>query len=223
MRYCVGRCLHPTWLNYKWCKLWCSPFPQGDPNVPAGQLTLDVDLSRPVVLPDLEHQRSIEELSRLVMSVHEEVQRDAQRQDQGSPPTSQAAADETSGVGTGAEGMEAASGTYSESYQPGPSSSSHPSDAQPFILPLGVMARNEVYPRTCKKWWVTSAKCNYIQHQKRKTPVFSYLLSLSFIQEYAITVLTVVLHSDWVTTAATDHIIAAFAVIAVCFNSPVVL
>uniref|UniRef100_A0A673C1Z2 F-box domain-containing protein n=1 Tax=Sphaeramia orbicularis TaxID=375764 RepID=A0A673C1Z2_9TELE len=93
----------------------------GDPNVPAGQLTLDVDLSRPVVLPDLEQQRNIEELSRLVLGVHEEVQRELEQQ---------------------AKGTSAA---------PGPSSSSNPPEAQPFVLPLGVMARNEVYPRTCRK------------------------------------------------------------------------
>uniref|UniRef100_A0A668AD32 F-box protein 31 n=1 Tax=Myripristis murdjan TaxID=586833 RepID=A0A668AD32_9TELE len=100
----------------------------GDPNVPAGQLTLDVDLSRPVVLPDLESQRSIEELSRLVLGVHEEVQREAQQQAKESSTTPEGAA----------EG-------------PGPSCSTSPPEAQPFILPLGVMARNEVYPRTCRK------------------------------------------------------------------------
>uniref|UniRef100_A0A665VP87 F-box domain-containing protein n=1 Tax=Echeneis naucrates TaxID=173247 RepID=A0A665VP87_ECHNA len=88
----------------------------GDPNVPAGQLTLDVDLSRPVVLPDLEQQRKIEELSRLVLGVHKEVQREVEQQANGRPTTVNAAA-----------------------------------EAQPFVLPLGVMARNEVYPRTCRK------------------------------------------------------------------------
>uniref|UniRef100_A0A4W5KCR2 F-box protein 31 n=1 Tax=Hucho hucho TaxID=62062 RepID=A0A4W5KCR2_9TELE len=99
----------------------------GDPNVPAGQLTLDVDLNRPVRLPDLEHQRSVEELSRLVLGVHEEAQQEAQSPD------------------VAPQGV--------ASPQPGPSSSSSssaPSEAQAFVLPLGVMARNEVYPRTCK-------------------------------------------------------------------------
>lgn len=129
----------------------------GDPNVPAGQLTLDVDLNRPVHLPDLEHQRSVEELSRLVLGVHEEAQQEAQSPDvapQGVAagdgalaPQGAAAAD-----GGGAEGLELAMEAQSESPQPGPSSSSSSasSEAQPFVLPLGVMARNEVYPRTCK-------------------------------------------------------------------------
>ncbi|XP_041746625.1 F-box only protein 31 isoform X2 [Coregonus clupeaformis] len=120
----------------------------GDPNVPAGQLTLDVDLNRPVCLPNLEHQRSVEELSRLVLGVHEEAQREAQSPDVA--PQGAASKGAVAG-GTGAEGLESAMEAQSESPQPGPcSSSSAPSEAQPFVLPLGVMARNEVYPRTCK-------------------------------------------------------------------------
>uniref|UniRef100_A0A668AY88 F-box protein 31 n=1 Tax=Myripristis murdjan TaxID=586833 RepID=A0A668AY88_9TELE len=123
----------------------------GDPNVPAGQLTLDVDLSRPVVLPDLESQRSIEELSRLVLGVHEEVQREAQQQAKESSTTPEGAAEGACGDASGAEGVDTGSGACSESCQPGPSCSTSPPEAQPFILPLGVMARNEVYPRTCRK------------------------------------------------------------------------
>ncbi|KAK7891741.1 hypothetical protein WMY93_023704 [Mugilogobius chulae] len=105
----------------------------GDPNVPAGQLTLDVDLNRPVVLPDLERQRNIEELSRLVLGVHAEVEREIEQQAKGA--------------------SSAASGSTEEgaNSQPGPSSSSNPPELLPFVLPLGVMARNEVYPRTCRK------------------------------------------------------------------------
>ncbi|XP_026883539.2 F-box only protein 31 isoform X2 [Electrophorus electricus] len=114
----------------------------GDPNVPAGQLTLDVDLSRPVRLPDLEHQRNIEELSRLVMSVHEEVQRAAPGPD--APP---AGADE---VSSGAEGSDVSPVAEAEDARGGATTSGPPLEPQPFILPLGVMARNEVYPRTCK-------------------------------------------------------------------------
>lgn len=109
----------------------------GDPNVPAGQLTLDIDLSRPVQLPDLEHQRKIEELSRLVMGVHEEIQRGASGT---IAPT----------VGTsGAEGPDAASGSEAEDAGSVDAASSQ-AEPQPFVLPLGVMARNEVYPRSCK-------------------------------------------------------------------------
>eukprot|EP00064_Thunnus_orientalis_P001208 superscaffoldBa00000081_g1210 len=123
----------------------------GDPNVPAGQLTLDVDLSRPLVLPDLEHQRNIEELSRLVLGVHEEVQREAEQQAKDSSTTVTGTAEGACDGASGAEGTEADQGACSDSCQPGPSSSTHPPEAQPFTLPLGVMARNEVYPRTCRK------------------------------------------------------------------------
>ncbi|XP_029008608.1 F-box only protein 31 isoform X2 [Betta splendens] len=116
----------------------------GDPNVPAGQLTLDVDLRRPVVLPDLEQQRKIEELSRLVMGVHEEVQREAEEQAKGS-----SAAEDTRSGPCEAEGTEADHGACSDGSQPG--TSTNPPEGQPFVLPLGVMARNEVYPRTCSK------------------------------------------------------------------------
>lgn len=90
-------------------------------------------------LPDLEHQRNIEELSRLVMGVHEEIQRGA--------PGLVAPTEGTSG----AEGSDVASGSEAEDAgSAGASSSQH--EPQPFVLPLGVMARNEVYPRSCKIW-----------------------------------------------------------------------
>ncbi|XP_053541971.1 F-box only protein 31 isoform X2 [Ictalurus punctatus] len=109
----------------------------GDPNVPAGQLTLDIDLSRPVQLPDLEHQQNIEELSRLVIGVHEEIQRGATGT---VAPT----------VGTsGAEGSDADPGSGAEDACSA-GASSRQDEPQPFVLPLGVMARNEVYPRSCK-------------------------------------------------------------------------
>ncbi|XP_039988830.1 F-box only protein 31 isoform X4 [Xiphias gladius] len=123
----------------------------GDPNVPAGQLTLDVDLSRPVVLPDLEHQRKIEELSRVVLGIHEEVKREVEQQAKGTSATVNGAAEGACGGASGVEGAEVDHGACSDSCQPGPSSSTNPPEAQPFVLPLGVMARNEVYPRTCRK------------------------------------------------------------------------
>ncbi|XP_062857635.1 F-box only protein 31 isoform X2 [Trichomycterus rosablanca] len=111
----------------------------GDPNVPAGQLTLDIDLRSPVQLPDLESQRKIEELSRLVMGVHEELQRGAQGTDAASTGAS------------AAEGFDGApaSGAEDDDGEKAACSSTR-AEPQPFILPLGVMARNEVYPRTCK-------------------------------------------------------------------------
>ncbi|XP_061628804.1 F-box only protein 31 [Phyllopteryx taeniolatus] len=120
----------------------------GDPNVPAGQLTLDIDLSQPLVLPDLEHQRNIEELSRLVLGVHEQVQRQVR---EGTPATVRAPAEGDCGDAAAADAAEADHGDISDDCQPGPTVDPSPSESQPFVLPLGVMARNEVYPRTCRK------------------------------------------------------------------------
>ncbi|XP_054632117.1 F-box only protein 31 isoform X1 [Dunckerocampus dactyliophorus] len=120
----------------------------GDPNVPAGQLTLDIDLSQPLILPDLEHQCNIEELSRLVLGVHERVQREA-RED--APTPVRVPAEGACGDAGAAEALLANHGVDSDGCQAGPSGGTSPPESQPFILPLGVMARNEVYPRTCRK------------------------------------------------------------------------
>ncbi|XP_051547709.1 F-box only protein 31-like isoform X2 [Myxocyprinus asiaticus] len=115
----------------------------GDPNVPAGQLTVEIDLNRPVHLPDLEQQRNMEELSRLVLGEHEEAHRGSQARDAPSEGSE-------AGPSQGAEGSDVAPPTGAEGVEPGAGACSAPSEVQPFVLPLGVMARNEVYPRTCK-------------------------------------------------------------------------
>ncbi|XP_031615048.1 F-box only protein 31 isoform X1 [Oreochromis aureus] len=122
----------------------------GDPNVPAGQLTLDVNLCRPVVLPDLEQQCNIEELSRLVMGVHEEVQREQEQKENGTSATVRCAAEGACGGSNTAEEMESDHGACSDSCDSSHSSRTNP-ETQPFVLPMGVMARNEEYPRTCRK------------------------------------------------------------------------
>lgn len=111
----------------------------GDPNVPAGQLTLEIDLSRPVQLPDLEHQRNIEELSRLVLGIHEKIRGQSQANEASSSGGSEAKCSEA-----------AHSSEADDEKAEGAVSSSPRNEAQPFILPLGVMARNESYPRTCR-------------------------------------------------------------------------
>lgn len=148
-KYC--QCDHLTKPNtsFYFCLLV-----QGDPNVPAGQLTLDIDLRRPIVLPDLEQQESIEELSRLVLGVHVEAQREAEEQAKSSLAT---AGDGADGACAGSSAAEEAAppeaGACSDGCEAGPSSTSTlPAEAQPFVLPMGVTARNEVYPRTCTKW-----------------------------------------------------------------------
>ncbi|XP_067293229.1 F-box only protein 31 isoform X2 [Pseudorasbora parva] len=115
----------------------------GDPNVPAGQLTLEIDLNRPVRLPDLERQRSMDEVSRLVRGVHEEAQSGSQGRDAPSEAAEVAPPQET-------EGLDSAAPAGAEGVEPGAAACSDEPEPQPFVLPLGVMARNEVYPRTCK-------------------------------------------------------------------------
>lgn len=126
---------------------------QGDPNVPAGQLTLDIDLRRPIILPDLEQQQNVEELSRLVLGVHVEVQREAEEWAKSRLGTAGDGADGAC-AGSSADGEAAPeAGACSDECEAGPSgTSSLPAEAQPFVLPIGVTARNEVYPRTCRKW-----------------------------------------------------------------------
>lgn len=122
----------------------------GDPNVPAGQLTLDVNLRQPVVLPELEQQRNIEELSRLVMGIHEEVQKEQEQQENSTSAMVRCAAEGACGGSSTAEEMESDHGACSDSCNSGHNNSTNP-ETQAFVLPLGVMARNEDYPRICRK------------------------------------------------------------------------
>ena len=119
-----------------------------------------------MVLPDLERQRSIEELSRLVLGLHAEVQREAPAPAPvagpggegpvevavGDGPVGVAGGGSPAGVLAGESSSSEASGGAEASGARRGSSAPGPPESQPFILPLGVMARNEVYPRTCKKW-----------------------------------------------------------------------
>ncbi|KAM8947578.1 F-box only protein 31 isoform 2-T2 [Pelodytes ibericus] len=108
----------------------------GDPNVPAGQQTLEVDLTRPVQLPDVEHLRNFDEISRLILDVQARIQREQRL--------------------TGSEeqdGREAGEGRAEPCPPPMPINVEQQQPApgrQSFVLPVGVMARNEEYPRSCK-------------------------------------------------------------------------
>uniref|UniRef100_A0A3B5R5K1 F-box protein 31 n=1 Tax=Xiphophorus maculatus TaxID=8083 RepID=A0A3B5R5K1_XIPMA len=121
----------------------------GDPNVPAGQLTLDVDLSQPVDLPELDQQRNIDVLSRIILGIHEKVQREVEQPASDTSACVEHAEEEADDAA--AEETEVDHGACVDACQSGPSGSSSSPEAQPFVLPLGVMARNEVYPRTCRK------------------------------------------------------------------------
>nr|XP_012321506.1 F-box only protein 31 isoform X2 [Aotus nancymaae] len=52
----------------------------GDPNIPAGQQTVEIDLRHQIQLPDLENQRNFNELSRIVLEVRERVRQEQQQE-----------------------------------------------------------------------------------------------------------------------------------------------
>ncbi|XP_076205088.1 F-box only protein 31 isoform X2 [Aptenodytes patagonicus] len=120
----------------------------GDPNIPAGQQTVEIDLAHPLQLPDIENLRDFSELSRIVLEVQEQVRREEQEQEhqQEEEDCSQQAASQPAAKplgGEGAEGEETAAGAAGTTQDKAPAS-------QPFVLPMGVISRNEDYPRTCR-------------------------------------------------------------------------
>ncbi|XP_063024228.1 F-box only protein 31 isoform X2 [Melospiza melodia melodia] len=119
----------------------------GDPNIPAGQQTVEIDLAHPLQLPDVETLRDFSELSRMVLEVQEQVRREEQEREQRQEEqehSQQAASQPASPLGgEGAEGEETAAGAEGTTQDKAPAS-------QPFVLPTGVISRNEDYPRTCR-------------------------------------------------------------------------
>ncbi|KAM9625289.1 F-box only protein 31 isoform 2-T2 [Morphnus guianensis] len=116
----------------------------GDPNIPAGQQTVEIDLAHPLQLPDVENLRDFSELSRIVLEIQEQVRREEQEQEhrqEEEEAASQPAAKPLGGEG--AEGEETAAGAEGTTQDKAPAS-------QPFVLPMGVISRNEDYPRTCR-------------------------------------------------------------------------
>lgn len=101
-------------------------------------------------LPELDQQKNIDVLSRIISGIHEKVQREVERPASDSSASAGHPAEEAGAAA--AKVVDEDHGACADASQSEPSSSSHPPEAQPFVLPLGVMARNEVYPRTCRKW-----------------------------------------------------------------------
>ncbi|XP_062355646.1 F-box only protein 31 isoform X2 [Cinclus cinclus] len=119
----------------------------GDPNIPAGQQTVEIDLAHPLQLPDIENLRDFSELSRIVLEVQEQVRREEQEREQQQEEqehSQQAASQPASPLGgEGAEGEETTAGAEGKTQDKA-------SASQPFVLPMGVISRNEDYPRTCR-------------------------------------------------------------------------
>ncbi|XP_053934636.1 F-box only protein 31 isoform X4 [Cuculus canorus] len=120
----------------------------GDPNIPAGQQTVEIDLAHPLQLPDIENLHDFSELSRVVLEVQEQIHREEQEkelQEEEDNRSQQAASQPAAnpGGGEGAEGEETAAGAEGTTQDKAPAS-------HPFVLPMGVISRNEDYPRTCR-------------------------------------------------------------------------
>ncbi|XP_062817700.1 F-box only protein 31 isoform X3 [Anolis carolinensis] len=119
----------------------------GDPNIPAGQQTVEIDLAHPIRLPDIESLSNFSELSRIVLEVEERVRREQQQQQQ-----------EEEGV-QGEKGQEEVlqpgaavpegDGAEAPEEEEGAVAAQTPSPC-PFVLPGGIASRNEDYPRTCR-------------------------------------------------------------------------
>ena len=127
----------------------------GDPNIPAGQQTVEIDLRHRIQLPDVESLRDFSELSRIVLEVREQVRQEEQQEDgpedaEGrgqqsprepqlgpAPPCKEPPAKLGGEPGDGGAAAEA-------------EQLAHSGQGQPFVLPAGVSSRNEDYPRTCR-------------------------------------------------------------------------
>ncbi|XP_028357797.1 F-box only protein 31 isoform X2 [Phyllostomus discolor] len=105
----------------------------GDPNIPAGQQTVEIDLMHRIQLPNVENLCNFNELSRIVLEVHEQVRQEQQQQE-----------DRT-------EDSEGARPPTEKVWEPGDQGAAAlKEEPVQFVLPVGVTSRNEDYPRTCR-------------------------------------------------------------------------
>ncbi|XP_010625798.1 F-box only protein 31 [Fukomys damarensis] len=116
----------------------------GDPNIPAGQQTVEIDLRHRIQLPDVENLRNFNELSRIVLEVREQLRQEQQQEVAEGPalPEEQPAR-EADTVPAG-DSWKPAAGVAAAEQQ------AQSGKGQPFVLPMGVSSRNEDYPRTCR-------------------------------------------------------------------------
>ncbi|KAH0619678.1 hypothetical protein JD844_000571 [Phrynosoma platyrhinos] len=115
----------------------------GDPNIPAGQQTVEIDLAHPIRLPDIENLSNFSELSRIVLEVQEQVRREQQKEEE-SLQEEKGQEEEIPPSAIGQEGDEAEAPAEEEG------AAAQASSPCPFVLPGGIASRNEDYPRTCR-------------------------------------------------------------------------
>ncbi|KAG8437437.1 hypothetical protein GDO86_008223 [Hymenochirus boettgeri] len=124
----------------------------GDPNVPAGQQTLEIDLTRPVQLPDVEHLRNFDEMSRLILNVQAQIDREQRetgnKEDEGRGSEPERAEPYPAPAPVPAPVLRPAKENANEAENEGVEQNAL--SVQSFVLPAGVISRNEEYPRSCK-------------------------------------------------------------------------
>ncbi|XP_036187394.1 F-box only protein 31-like [Myotis myotis] len=111
----------------------------GDPNIPAGQQTIEISLMHRIQLPVVQNLRNFNELSRIVLEVHEQVSLEQQQQED-RPGDSQGHGWQSPAqpnVRPPTEVRESGAAALEE---------------QPvgFVLPVGASSCDEDYPRTCR-------------------------------------------------------------------------
>ncbi|XP_061450516.1 F-box only protein 31 isoform X2 [Rhineura floridana] len=124
----------------------------GDPNIPAGQQTVEIDLAHPIQLPDVENLHDFSELSRIVLEVQEQVRREQEEEEgEGLPverqPQAQEEEEEQQQPGLS---RQEGGGTEGPPAEEGAAAQGSPPASCPFVLPGGIASRNEDYPRTCR-------------------------------------------------------------------------
>ncbi|KAL8195040.1 UNVERIFIED_CONTAM: F-box only protein 31 [Gekko kuhli] len=119
----------------------------GDPNIPAGQQTVEIELAHPIRLPDIENLSNLSELSRIVLEVQEQVRREQQRQEEGAPEGKEP---EGEGQAQRAPSPTEDGGAEASASGDGGATQDPPQPPQPFVLPGGIASRKEDYPRTCR-------------------------------------------------------------------------
>ncbi|EHB07881.1 F-box only protein 31 [Heterocephalus glaber] len=116
----------------------------GDPNIPAGQQTVEVDLRHRIQLPDIENLRNFNELSRIVLEVREQVRQEQQQEPSEGPALPQEQAAREADAAPAEDSRKPADGAAAAEQL------AQSGKGQPFVLPMGVSSRNEDYPRTCR-------------------------------------------------------------------------
>ncbi|XP_042293307.1 F-box only protein 31 isoform X2 [Sceloporus undulatus] len=120
----------------------------GDPNIPAGQQTVEIDLAHPIQLPDIENLSNFSELSRIVLEVQEQVRREQQQEEESGQE--EKGQNEELPPGNSENPPGATGGDEAEAPAEEEGAAAQAASPCPFVLPGGIASRNEDYPRTCR-------------------------------------------------------------------------